>query len=70
MDHHLYVCSKDSSELKRHIMFRNYLRTNQSDRERYSAIKIEMAKKFPHDIDSYINGKQPVIVDIYRKCGL
>jgi GrpB-like predicted nucleotidyltransferase (UPF0157 family) len=70
MDHHPYVCAKDSSELKRHIKFRDHLRTNIIDRERYSAIKLEMASKYPHDIDNYINGKQPVILDIYKKCGL
>ena len=29
-----------------------------------------MALKYPHDIDSYMEGKQPVILDIYKKCGL
>lgn len=70
MEHHLYVCPKDSPELKRHIMFRDYLRLNETDRDRYSKVKIEMAKKFPHDIDGYISGKQPVILDIYMKCGI
>lgn len=70
MEHHLYVCDENSSELKRHITFRNYLRKNANERERYGNIKIEMAKKFPHDIDQYLLGKQSVILDIYRKCGL
>lgn len=70
MEHHLYVCDENSSELKRHITFRNYLRKNANERERYGKIKIEMAKKFPHDIDQYLLGKQSVILDIYRKCGL
>ena len=70
MKHHLYVCPKDSLELKRQITFRDYLREHPTDCEEYSNIKIEMAKKFPHDIDSYINGKQPVVLKIYEKCGL
>ena len=70
MEHHLYVCPKDSSEHKRQIAFRDYLRLHPADCEKYSNIKIEMAKKFPHDIDSYINGKEPVILEIYEKCGL
>lgn len=70
MVHHLYVCNKDSAELKRHIALRDYLLNNKDDRDRYSNIKIEMAKLFPHDIDSYIKGKENVIIEIYKKCGL
>lgn len=70
MKHHLYVCAKDAQELKRHIVFRNYLRAHDDARDKYSEIKLEMAKKFPHDIDGYINGKQPFILDVYKKCGL
>jgi len=70
MEHHLYVCPKDSLEHKRQVTFRDYLRLHPDDCERYSKIKIEMAEKFPHDINSYINGKQPVILEIYEKCGL
>jgi len=29
-----------------------------------------MAKKYPHDIDSYIKGKQPVIKGIYQLCDI
>lgn len=70
MEHHLYVCDKNANELKRHITFRNYLREHDDERDRYSQIKIEMAKKFPHDIDNYLLGKQSVILDMYKKCGL
>ncbi|MDD6795580.1 MAG: GrpB family protein [Clostridiaceae bacterium] len=70
MVHHLYVCKKDNEELHRHITFRDYLRKHADDREDYSQIKKEMAKKYPEDIESYIEGKQPIIDAIYKKCGL
>ncbi len=70
MKHHLYVCNKENEELHRHITFRDYLRLNNEEREKYSTIKKEMALKYPYDIDSYIEGKQPVILEIYKKCGL
>jgi len=70
MAHHLYVCNKDNEELYRHITFRDYLRQHKEDKYRYSSIKKEMALKYPEDIDSYIEGKQAVILDIYKKCGL
>lgn len=70
MIHHLYVCNRCNEELYRHITFRNYLRQHEEDRRRYTLIKKEMALKYPEDIDSYIEGKQSVILDIYKKCRL
>ena len=70
MVHHLYVCNKDNEELRRHIKFRDYLREHKEDRDKYSEIKKDMAFKYPEDIDSYIEGKEPVILEIYKKCGL
>lgn len=57
MKHHLYVCPQYSEELKRHMGFRDYLRTHEADREEYGRIKLEAAKMFPHDIDNYIKKK-------------
>ena len=70
MEHYLYVCGADSAELRRHILFRDHLREHAEYRDRYSRIKAEMAKKYPHDIEKYIEGKTPVVRDIYAKIGL
>ena len=70
MEHHLYVCPKDSRELKRHVSFRDYLRTHPEAVKEYSEIKLEAAKLYPHDIDAYINHKSKVIEKIYKELGL
>ena len=70
MAHHLYVCPQDSEELKRHITFRDYLRTHKEDRDRYSEVKLEAVKLCPTDIDGYIECKGAVVAEIYKKCGL
>ncbi len=70
MKHHLYVCHKDSIELKKHITFRNYLRTHPDDVKAYSDLKKALASKFPHDIDAYMLGKTSLIEDLYKKAGL
>ncbi|ERI92381.1 hypothetical protein HMPREF1982_02363 [Clostridiales bacterium oral taxon 876 str. F0540] len=70
MTHHIYVCPQDSVELKRHIVFRDYLRTHKEDRDKYSEIKLYAAKMYPTDIDSYIETKSPYINEIYKKIGL
>jgi GrpB-like predicted nucleotidyltransferase (UPF0157 family) len=66
MPYHLYACPKDSEELLRHISFREYLKVNTSDRETYRNLKMELAKRFPEDIDSYMSGKHDCIQHIYE----
>ena len=70
MEHHLYVCPKDSPELRRHVAFRDYLRGHPEAVQEYSRIKEEAALLFPHDIDGYINHKGTLIEKIYREIGL
>ena len=65
--HHLYVCPEDSPELKRHIAFRDYLRTHSDAVREYSRIKEEGAKLYPNDIDRYIEHKSPFIEKIYAE---
>lgn len=68
--HHLYVCPEDSAELKRHLAFRDYLRRHPQDREKYGNVKLEAARKYPDDIDKYIEYKSPVIEEIYASIGI
>ncbi len=67
--HHLYVCAKDSDELARHVAFRDYLRVNLDDAAEYEAIKRRLARRYPNDIDAYIEGKRPFIEEILRRVG-
>ena len=69
-EHHLYVCPEDSPELKRHIAFRDYLRSHPDAVQEYSRIKEEAASFYPYDIDQYIGHKSPVIEKIYKEIGL
>ena len=68
--HHLYVCPVDSPELKRHIAFRDYLRTHSEAVREYSYIKEEGAKRYPDDIERYIEHKSPFIEKIYTEIGM
>ncbi len=67
MKHHLYVCPADSKELKRHLAFRDYLRSHEDAVKEYGSIKMEAAKLYPEDIDSYIEFKSPFIERIYKE---
>ena len=68
--HHLYVCSQDSEELRRHIAFRDYLRSNPDAVAEYSRIKEEGASLYPWNIEKYIEYKAPFIETVYRNIGL
>ena len=68
--HHLYVCPQDSEELRRHITFRDFLRSNPDAVRKYGQIKEAAAKLFPNDIDGYIRYKSPCIEELYLLCGL
>ncbi len=68
--HHLYVCAKDSAELKRHVAFRDYLRAHPGAVSEYGRIKEEGAALYPYDIDGYIAHKSPFIERIYREIGI
>jgi GrpB-like predicted nucleotidyltransferase (UPF0157 family) len=62
--HNLYVCAADTPNLHDHLILRDTLRARADLRDRYSAVKREMARLHPHDIDSYIDGKGPLIAEI------
>lgn len=63
IDHHLYVCSVDNEEYKRHILFRDYLRNHDEARDRYNQIKEEiLAKVGPENRSGYVQMKE----DEYR----
>ena len=68
--HHLYVCPEDSPELKRHIAFRDHLRDHPDAVREYSHIKEEGARRFPDDIERYIEYKTPFIEKIYAEIGI
>ena len=69
-NHHLYVCPQNSEELRRHITFRNFLRTHPEAVKKYSLVKETAAILFPNEIEKYIDYKTPCIEELYKKCGL
>ena len=68
--HHLYVCPVYSEELRRHTVFRDFLKSHPEAVEKYSRVKEIGADLFPNDIDKYIEYKAPCIKELYKICGL
>ena len=63
MEHHLYVCDKNSEELRRHIAFRDYLREHTKVANEYGNLKEELARESKNR-SSYIEGKTVFITNI------
>lgn len=66
MEHHLYVCNKDSTELAKHLLFRNYLRSNPEAVAEYEEIKMKLAKT-AKDRTAYTEGKTKFVTKILGK---
>lgn len=72
--HHLYVCVGSSKELKRHLLFRDFLRNNDWAKKEYENLKIELAKEANQDRKKYaalkeIRAKEWIksIIDLAKK---
>ncbi len=67
LKHHLYVCPQDSTALKRHLAFRDYLRNNPSQASIYAKLKRQLAQHFRYDVDSYCEAKTEFVESILEK---
>ncbi|WP_141432210.1 GrpB family protein [Bacillus sp. 03113] len=64
--HHVHIYQEGDPNIERHLAFRDYLREYSVWRKIYSNLKEELAQKFPNDIESYIIGKEQLVLDIER----
>jgi GrpB-like predicted nucleotidyltransferase (UPF0157 family) len=57
--HHLYVCPSKSEEMRRHILFRNFLRRNDDLRDEYRKIKMHILDEYGKDNrKKYVEAKE------------
>ncbi len=67
---HLSICYKDKgSFLERQILFRDYLREHDEDRDAYSALKKDLIKKDPTGMNGYIGNKTDFVMHVLKKAG-
>ena len=62
--HHVHVYQEGDPEISRYLKFRDWMRTHPADAKKYGQLKAELAKKFPHDILQYCNGKDAFVASI------
>lgn len=69
-DHHLYLCLEGIDALNNHLKLKAFLKSHPEAVRAYSELKKDLAKKYPHNIDSYIAKKTDLIVDFLKKAGM
>lgn len=65
--HHVHIFGFENLEVARHLDFRDYLLAHPAEARHYADLKIMLAKQFPHDIESYMDGKDAFIKTIIQK---
>ena len=59
--HHVHVFQTGAPDVDRHNAFRDYLNTHEEEAKEYGRLKTELARRFPTDIESYMDGKDAFI---------
>lgn len=65
--YHVHVCQVGGEWERRHVAFRDYLRTSPQDAARYAELKRRLAADHPRDIMTYVDGKTPFIREIEKR---
>lgn len=66
-DLNLHVWSPGSPEAERHVIFRDWLRGNAADRQRYGDLKRDLATRPYRYMHEYNNDKSALIREIYAR---
>jgi len=64
LDVHVHICAAGSDWERRHLLFRDWLRTDATDRAAYAALKVELASREWPDMNAYAAAKGALISEI------
>ncbi len=67
---HVFSPRYAADEIERMLGFRDWLRTHDDDRDRYAAVKRELARRRWRYVQNYADAKTDVIKEILAKAGL
>lgn len=67
--HNLYVCLDGCAALRNHLVLRDHLRANPTDRDAYGRLKRELARRHPEDLEAYCAGKTAFVLGILGRHG-
>jgi len=64
--HHVHAFACGSSDVTRHLAFRDYLKAHPADARRYGDLKRALASVHHDDIDAYMDGKDALVKALER----
>jgi len=64
--HHIHLYQKDHEEIKKRLLFRDYLRTHPESSQVYSQLKEDLANKFSNDREAYTSAKTNFVNSILK----
>jgi GrpB-like predicted nucleotidyltransferase (UPF0157 family) len=59
--HQVHAFAAESTEIARHLAFRDYMIAHPAEARVYGELKRNLAREFPEDIQRYMDGKDPFI---------
>lgn len=65
----LHCYAPDDVETRRYLVLRDHLRSHPDDRDRYAAVKRDLATREWGDMNYYAEAKGPVIHEILARAG-
>lgn len=65
--HNVHVFEAGNPEVERHLAFRDYLLQDPDTANAYARLKQDLARKYPMDIESYMNGKDAFVKGVERE---
>lgn len=68
-DVHVHVCDVASDWERRHLTFRDWLRSSPADRDRYATVKRSLAAQEWSSMNAYAAAKSDVIAEIMERAG-
>lgn len=68
--HRIHAFEATSTEVERHLVFRDYMIAHPGDAQKYSELKRKLAKEHPYSMESYMDGKDSFIKEMVRKAAL
>ncbi len=64
--HHVHIYQRNHDEIKRRILFRDYLKAHPESLKAYSDLKSTLACQFPDDREAYTTGKTEFVSSILK----
>ncbi|MEM9274602.1 MAG: GrpB family protein [Cyanobacteria bacterium P01_F01_bin.143] len=65
--YHVHVFNSGSNQVERHLAFRDYMINHPENAQKYSELKRSLARKYPTNIEGYMDGKYGFIKEMDQK---